>query len=279
MSKWMRVSADRKCLVCGKDHWCTYTSCGSVSKCPRVQSDRYTEGGYIHFHRELGTPEPRAVWEPQPLPDCDEQLTQKWNRMHESTTTECVRSWASCLGVSADALNSIQVAEERDDVLAFPMRRLHKGVVGIRYRAKNGKKWAEKGKRAGLFLPTGFRPDPNRILMIAEGPTDTAALLTLGFLAIGRPSAMGCERMIVEACHGFKAIVIWADNDDVGYNGAAELLGRTPPCPIGRFIVTPEAKDIREWVRSGATRREVIEHVIRRTGINRHANDRRHACT
>ena len=51
-------------------------------------------------------------------------------------------------------------------------------VWGIRIRRPDGAKFSIKGGKEGLFIPEEFGGDR---LLIAEGPTDTAALLDLGF--------------------------------------------------------------------------------------------------
>ena len=69
-------------------------------------------------------------------------------------------------------------------------------VVGVRLRKSDGKKLSIKGSKEGLFIPTGLKPCDR--LLIGEGPTDTAALLDLGFEAVGRPSCTGGGRLLPE---------------------------------------------------------------------------------
>jgi hypothetical protein len=69
-------------------------------------------------------------------------------------------------------------------------------VQGIRLRFSNGRKLAVRGGREGLFVPSGLAATNQ--LLICEGPTDTAALLDLGFAAVGRPSCAGGTRLLVE---------------------------------------------------------------------------------
>ena len=94
------------------------------------------------------------------------------------------------------------------------------------------------------------------VRVVAEGPTDTAALLDLGFQAVGRPSAMGGMRLLVEAALKWRPreVVIVADDDGPGQRGAANLARQAAVyCEVVRVITPPGgAKDARGWKRAGA---------------------------
>ena len=93
------------------------------------------------------------------------------------------------LGLPASALVSLRVGWSADDkATTWPMMDHDGNVVGIRLRCmKTGRKWSVKGGTSGVFLPVGL-PKETKRLFIAEGPTDTAAMLSIGFNCIGRPS-------------------------------------------------------------------------------------------
>jgi DNA primase len=134
--------------------------------------------------------------------------------------------------------------------------------IGIRLRAENGKKWAIRGSRNGLFWPedlTGSGP-----LLVCEGPTDTAALLDLGYDAIGRPSCVGTIEAIVEAVRRphRRHVIVVADADGPGMDGAdclARSLSEAGYCP--KVIWPTQGKDARAWVQAGATR-AVLDNVV-----------------
>lgn len=98
-------------------------------------------------------------------------------------------------------------------------------------------------------------------LYLVEGPTDLAAAMTLGLFAIGRPSCIGNEQMIIEYVKRINArrMVIICDNDDPGLRGAAKLQGMLP---VLSCIYVPPTKDIREFLNRGGDRR-MIESSIR----------------
>ena len=130
-------------------------------------------------------------------------------------------------------------------------------VLGIRLRLSNGKKISVKGGHEGLFNPEGI--DAHGLLLIAEGPTDTAALLDLGFSAVGRPSCSGGVRLLTELVHKSKpsGVVVVSDFDanGVGQRGAETLATVLLAYSQSVRVITPPAgvKDAREWKRRGAT--------------------------
>ena len=133
-------------------------------------------------------------------------------------------------------------------------------VLGIRLRRPNGFKFAVTGSKAGLFLPTDLA---GHDLLIAEGPTDTAALLDLGFSAVGRPSCTGGIKLLVDLVKRRQPapVVIVSDVDEHGHgqrgaeNLAVVLLAYSQSV---RVIETPlGTKDAREWKRCGATHHDI----------------------
>lgn len=94
----------------------------------------------------------------------------------------------------------------------------------------------------------------NGTLYICEGPTDTAAALTLGLFAIGRPSCMGCEEMITKLIRlqGIRRVIIITDNDIPGLRGAAKLQRQIPAMSCAW---SPPCKDLRAFVNAGGDRR------------------------
>jgi DNA primase len=133
-------------------------------------------------------------------------------------------------------------------------------VVGIRLRNVAGDKWAVTGSRAGLFVPATL--EPQRRVYVCEGPTDTAAALTIGLYAIGRPSCMGNEADVYATIRRLRIreAVIVADADAPGQRGAAKLV---EGMPCVSCVWTPEGKDIREYVTKLGGDRETVEDSIR----------------
>ena len=132
-------------------------------------------------------------------------------------------------------------------------------VCGIRLRSDGGKKWAVRGGRDGLFMPAGL--DAAKQLLIAEGVTDAAAALDLGFNnVVGRPSCSGGTRLVVKLIQARKPteVVIVGDGDKPGLRGANALAAVVIAYVPVRVIQPPvRVNDIRAWLQSGAKRADV----------------------
>jgi hypothetical protein len=105
------------------------------------------------------------------------------------------------------------------------------------------------------------------MLLIAEGPTDTAALLDMGFEAVGRPSCSGGVGLLVDLVRSrrVKDVVIVADVDPhgAGQRGAESLaIALVPYCPSIRVIEPPGGiKDVRDWKNAGAGHDDIMAVV------------------
>lgn len=138
----------------------------------------------------------------------------------------------------------------------WPMRNENREVVGIRLRSiTTGRKWAMTGSSAGVFIPDEL-PVKIEQLFVAEGPTDTAALLSLGVDAIGRPSANGATETICKTVKRLspRECVVVADRDEVGQRTAKALCSQLLRwCGQVRMVTPPQgSKDVRDWVVAGA---------------------------
>jgi hypothetical protein len=140
-------------------------------------------------------------------------------------------------------------------------------VVGIRLRAQDGRKWAVRGSREGLFYPPDLGPVEE--LIVCEGPTDTAAALSLMLDAVGRPSCSGAVAELLELVKRLRVrcLTIVADHDaprerpdgaiyQPGLDGARRLMAELRR--MARIVLLP-AKDFRAWYRAGATRDQFDE--------------------
>jgi 5S rRNA maturation endonuclease (ribonuclease M5) len=253
-----RPRKGERCPVCSKPDWCLLSNDGATVICSRATSPRpYGQAGWLHSLD--GSPLPTAEsFIPAPREssqfiDCPAIL----QRCIVDTPAAKRDALAASLGVSGESLHRLgAVWSKRHDAWAFPMSDGER-IVGIRLRNAAGKKWAVTGSKQGLFIPadlSGTGP-----LLICEGPTDTAALLTLGFDAIGRPSCRGGENQIARLLKPYPEIVIVADRDGPGLDGAKLLAERLwKPCKI---IAPPRHKDARAWVQAGA-KRASVEAVI-----------------
>ncbi len=269
---WIRVTRRQPCPICTRPDWCSLSEDGRVAVCMRVESDKPCKsGGWYHNLTEPVTVRPAP--KPKVKPVATEDFARLAVEYAEQLTNTLIP--AKMLGVSVRSLERLQMGWNGKGY-TFPMRDGRERVIGIRVRGNKGK-WSVPGSHNGLFWPEGVYRGNDSPLMICEGPTDCAALLDLGFAAIGRPSCTGGVEHIVEFLQGRRReVVIVADHDELkrrpdgstfrpGQEGAARLAQEIKPLVrTVKGIKPPYHKDVRDWVRAGATR-AVIESVIRNT--------------
>lgn len=264
--EWVRLGRGEKCCICGRPDWCTRAGDGSRVCCMRVKSPKAAKnGGWIHAPTDtlpeipVYAPLPSAA----PTIDCAAMLA-RWE-----TPPEAIDAHAAMLGLPGSALRALGVrwAPERR-AWAWPMRDGRGQLVGLRLRAnadEGARKWSVAGSRQGLFIPTGMDlSEPVPTLFLAEGPTDTAALLSVGLAAIGRPNDRGGGEFIAQwiAAQGraMHAVVV-LDAGDSGIEGGcalAAMLHARRLCASVRTLLPPHGhKDARRWVRAGADAAQV----------------------
>jgi 5S rRNA maturation endonuclease (ribonuclease M5) len=196
-----------------------------------------------------------------PAPGSQSDLAALAARYATAVDATRLHALADGLGLSAESLTRLRIgwaAEHR--AWAFPMVDAAGKVGGVRLRLADGRKLAVRGGHDGLFIPTELPeavPCNDGRLLVAEGPTDTAALLDLGFAAVGRPSCAGGIPLIVELARRAQPgeVVIVADADAPGQRGAANLAAvLVAYVPAVRIVTPPNGiKDARVWKRRGAT--------------------------
>ncbi len=265
---WLRVSRQRPCPICGKPDWCSITEDGAAACCMRI-----SEGAVAHVDQGHGVGHIHQLdaSEALPLRFCESRpavgtrterpafaldygaILRRWRAC---TSTEAIQALAAGLGVSRESLERLEAtwAPERA-AWAFPMHDDRRQVVGIRLRGSQGQKFALNGSHAGVFLPRGL--DSRSTLLICEGPTDTAAALTLGYQAVGRPSCSGGTNILCDMLQAGRRrdVVILADSDGPGRCGARQLADRIVGIVRSfKVIAAAPHKDIREWLQAGVGR-------------------------
>ena len=160
------------------------------------------------------------------------------------------------LGLDGASFTALDVRyNAAKEAMIFPMRDAEGRISGLRYRhITTGRKWSEKGSKDGLFYsaPALHAPCPNGLLYITEGPTDTAAALSLGVEAVGRSSCTSGTQLLIDFIRArrVRSVRIVADNDAPGWDGARRL-SATLPVPSRIILPPPGLKDLRAWYRSG----------------------------
>jgi hypothetical protein len=263
-----RVGRDRPCLVCGKADWCLRAGDDSAAICARIAEGAVRQVGGAGWLHRFGPADPwrrpRQITLSVPQARLREDLEALVAKFQGAVDPGQLERLAANLGLTVPSLRRLGVGWcEGSRAWSFPMVDSAGRVRGIRLRASSGRKFAVKGGHDGLFIPDGL--DASGLLLVAEGPTDTAALLDLGFEAIGRPSCRGGVDLLVSIVRARRPddLAIISDGDVPGRAGADELAATLVAYALRvRVVAPPEGiKDARAWKRSGARREDVLRTI------------------
>ncbi len=199
--------------------------------------------------------------EPEPEPLIDPRFDVDAERWFATMKSKWRAHAAELLGLPVEPLERLRVGWAQEfRATTWPMRDAAGGVVGIRLRCpKTSKKWAVRGSRAGLFYPCD--QEPGSILFVTEGPTDTAAVLSLGLPCVGVPSAGSKADWLAMYVrnHASENLIVFADGDEAGIGGAARIETECEKFCEVRVIHPQGFKDVRAWV--VAARGDVLETI------------------
>jgi len=256
----LRVTSRRRCPVCEHDSWCLVDPERQLAICPRTESNRKIgSAGWLH---SLGgsIPSQKAQLRRQAVENTVEALAggEAMQAQFASYTGHRIPMLAFELGVSLEALADLGVGW--NGLWTFPMRNHRDEIVGFRTRTPEGRKYAIKGSRSGLFIPRSARRQGH--VYVVEGASDVLAMIDMGLNAIGRPSCLGCEQEISRWTSGMEVTVI-ADADGPGIDGALRLT-QTLRGPARRVeMALPPMKDVRECLNHGMTARDLTTSLRR----------------
>jgi len=275
---FQRVSQHKPCPICKHPNWCGVSSNGSVCVCMRISEGSISvtrNHGFLHCLNEQ--PYRRQTQRIFSIP-VEKKSHQKFDKLAAEFSSDVkakyLCSFANHLGVSEKSLTRLEIGWSKQNwAWSFPMKQEDGIINGIRLRNWMGQKWCVPGSRDGLFL---LDLSLEEILFIAEGPTDTAALLDFGFNAIGRPSALGGEKILVKLIRAIKPnkVVVIADRDDngVGQRGAQNLACRLALYVHEIKVIAPPPgiKDARQWKQQGAVRENILQAIDRAKKVEVH---------
>jgi putative DNA primase/helicase len=110
-----------------------------------------------------------------------------------------------------------------------------------------------------LVLPPSDFP-----VLIVEGATDALAALSLGFVAIGRPSCGASGGLLGRMPLAGREVIIVGENDaGAGLKGMKETFAIVSKMTPGvKMVLPPEGiKDLRAWYNTGLTFEELLDYV------------------
>lgn len=272
LDDYVRTTPKIPCPICCRSKFCMVDRVNPSDParviCTKVESKwKWGEAGWLHVlrgdHRNRrGRPLVRKIGG-QPFPS--NVLGSASSRFQSAASQEGIGRLAASLGVSAESLIRLRIGWASAAALevldtpcheagcwTFPMSDSQDRVVGIRLRTPGGFKYAVRGSQQGLFVPRDLAVADR--LVMAEGPTDAAALLDMGFVAVGRPSCTGGTKLIVQLVKRLAppGIAILADNDTPGVRGAQALASVLALYARDVRTVRPpdQIKDARAWKNS-----------------------------
>lgn len=271
---WKRVSHKYPCPVCGKKDWCCITDDESLTLCMRLESStpsRGKAGGWLH---KTGEPSGHKRFlrhsEHRHIPEVSVgKLLREWRA---DTSSAALGQFADEIGVKASTLESLgTVWCDGRSCWAFPMKDIHGKPVGIRLRSSQAKA-SVGGSKSGLFFSDALYN--YETAWLTEGPTDTAALMSIGAkMVVGRSSLTSCwdDLKAMLAKRKVKRAILVVD-DETTIERLEDEERRGPAAPgrvesrrlakeLGlpcKFLLVPGCKDIREYVKSGGTMRGAL---------------------
>jgi len=264
----------RRCPICGRGDWCLIANDRVTAICPRTPQGaarQAGDAGFVHVidqHAYDANAVAKRHTPPPPTP-----VVLDWEptvaKYERNLSADQLHSLAVKLRVRAMSLAGLRIGYSHQyDAFTFPMYDHANKIIGIRVRNIRGDKWSATGSRNGLFVPT-FDWSTIEEVWVVEGPTDTAAMLSMDFYAIGRPACNVAVPMTCQFLRG-KRVVIVSNYDEAkcrpdgsvffpGQEGTATLADAL----IGtakevRVIYPRKGKDVRQWKQQGATREEVM---------------------
>jgi len=240
---------------------------GSAAICPREEKGSLKlcgDAGYLHIlwrPPELATGTRSVVLRQRAVARNDIGVLAQIYEKHADKKQ--LDSLSASLGLTASSLRRLGVGRMSGYAWTFPMSEPDGRAVGLRLRLEDGSKISLSGSRNGLFIPKDLgNPE---MLFVAEGPTDTAALLDLGFSAVGRPSCNSGTRHLTELLGRLRpnTTIIVADGDTPGQVGAKSLASALSVHVQHIRIITPPSgnKDVRAWKQAGAMATDILSAI------------------
>jgi hypothetical protein len=239
MRDWVRTTKAAPCPICGRHGWCVVSRDGKSAACGRVEigckrrpdgsSVEFGDGqGWVHDlegRQDVAPIRARVASIPVDEPDhfSVAKVSAIARRAYEQCGARGRARLASQLRVGESSLEALKAGMLKrhqleaigtpcasDYVWTFPMRNDRGQVCGIRLRSSEGFKYAMRRGAGGVFMPSPF-PRDNRVVVV-EGPTDCAAVLSLGILAIGRHHSHGSVDHLCALLRG-RDVAICEDDD------------------------------------------------------------------
>ena len=235
------------CPVCEREKYCLVSDDGNFVICTKVSSKKKYEAysGWLHKLSDANFKKPKKVIKSKDYSRNINHIQSVYQNLDKDFLTR----FANKLNVAPIVLYHLGVGYDKKSQFYFPMFNADFKMIGLKIRAFNGKRWCVPGSRLGVYIPDDFNSSEE--VYICEGESDTAAMLNLGYNAIGKASATSCRNILKELLNCCPIITIVSDYDNHG-------LGYKESCKLAKLfdshvniVLNRNYKDIRAWIDSG----------------------------
>lgn len=254
--EWRRVNRETPCPICGRPDWCRIGT--RYVHCMRIESPKPAKNaGWYH-------PLDASVASALPPPEkakprkTDAELhrmfradLERWSKLGDAKVLEL----AAILGVNADCLKSLHVTWT-GYCWATPERTPEGMIVGLATRSIDGQKWMMTDSRHGLVFPADLPRHRDEPILLVEGMSDTAAAMTIGISAVGRPNNQTGGKMLAKLLANWRGrIVVMGEYD---WREPKPIPGRQPhpvdcqgcmQCFPGKYGAMVIAKELRKTLK------------------------------
>jgi len=215
---WLRIGDNVMCPICAHNGWCMVSDDNKYICCARVKSPiKLGEAGYVHSYKDILNIHPQRVsFDPN-------HYLKVWGNANMVLPDYLHHIW----GVSLNSIKAFGARwDEHKKCYLFPMWDGINNLIGIQERYLTGEKKATAGSKLGLFVSTRSFKTHN-YLIITEGVSDAVVLSEDTYWPIiARPSCSTGASHIKDFLNQYsniEVVVIVADNDEVGLDGAYNL--------------------------------------------------------
>lgn len=228
---WKRVSRQHRCPICGGPDNCSVTVDGGAVLCGRTEAGSIKQnagGQFLHILRDSNRPHDRFAHHEHPSHRRQREAAPSSARVDfESIARQSFsradaplrrQELATSLGVAATALERLLVGPwglKLSLHWLFPERDGKGHVIGLNRRYQDGRKVAWSGSQRGLLYCDQWQEIEGPVFLV-EGPSDTAALLSLGLCAVGRPNNLGGVEYLIELLADLpnkRDVIVLGEND------------------------------------------------------------------
>ena len=221
------------------------------------------EGHIYHFMDPLSATRPVSLRTSKPVAKKTPEQWQQIADSHRHHLGNEIETLADKLGVSIESLHRIHTGfDSRLNQYTFPERNGRGDIVGIATRRHDDSKRSIPGSSRAITVPDGWSEFDTPILLV-EGASDTAAAITLGIAALGRPGARaGIDHLadlLADIPHN-RPIVVVGERDQKpdgkwpgreGMIATGEQLTERLHRPVLQWMPPENVKDIRSYIAPG----------------------------